>query len=138
MVFSVNFLPVIIAAVLLMPLGAFIYSEAGLGKMWLEAIGKKREDIDSSGKEMGKLMAVAFLSSLATIYIIGVLIASVGITTFIDLFLLVFLVYLVVFFIRLKGTMFDDNFKLFKVNLIATLAEFVIIFLVFMVFVVII
>ena len=134
MEFGINLWPVLIAAVLMMPLGAFMYSEKALGKMWMEAINKKPEDINPSGSEMGKLMGIAFASSLVTVYLIGILIASIGITTFIDLLLLVFGVYLVVFFIRLKGTVFDDNFKLFKVNLLATLAEFVVIFIVFWIF----
>ena len=132
MVFNVSILPVIIAAVLMMPLGAFMYSEKGLGKQWMEAIGKSREDINPSGAEMGKLMGIAFLSSLITVYLVSVFIASTGASTFIDVLLVVFGVYLIVFFIRLKGTIFDDNFKLFKVNLIATFCEFVIIFVVFL------
>ena len=132
--FAVNMLPVIIISVLLMPLGAFLYSEKGLGKAWMKAIGKTREEIDASSSNMGLLMGVAFLSSLITVYLIGVLIKSIGIVTIGNLLLVILVVYFIVFFIRLKGTVFDENFPLFKVNLAATFFEFVITFIVFAIF----
>lgn len=133
--FSFNLLPVIITAFLLMPVGAFMYSSKGLGDEWLKAIGKTKEDIQNDNSNMALYMGGAFLSSLITIYLIGVLIHTVNAYNAIDLLLLVFVVYFIVFFIRLKGSIFDGNFSLFKVNLIATFVEFIVTFLVFLVFV---
>lgn len=134
MEFLVNFIPVVVIAVLFMPLGAFLYSEKGLGKMWLKAIKKNRDEINPESGEMFKLMGGAFLSSLITVYLIAVLIESVEIMLWGELFALILTVYLIVLFIRLKGTIFEGNFLLFKVNMIATLSEFLIAFVVFLLF----
>lgn len=134
MEFSINFIPVIIIAVLYMPLGAYLYSEKGLGKMWLKAIKKERDEINPESGEMMKLMGGALLSSLLTVYFLGVLIASVGVATWSGLLLVILIVYLVLFFVRLKGTLFEGNYLLFKVNMIATLSEFVLAFVVFLIF----
>lgn len=135
MSFSFSIWPVLITAVLLMPLGAFLYSEKGLGKMWLDAIGKTSEDINPEPGEMMKLMGTAFVSSLIVIFLIGFLIQNTMVANVVDLLLVVFSVYFIVFFIRLKGSIFDGNMKLFKVNLMATFCEFLVTFIVFIFFI---
>jgi len=135
MEFGINLLPVIIIAVLYMPLGAFIYSPKGLGKQWLEAIDKTEEDIKNDDSNMGMLMGIAFASSFITVFILGVLIKSLMIDSILNLGLLLLMVYIVVLVIRLKSSVFDGNIKLFKVNLTGTFLEFVIAFIVFMFFI---
>ena len=133
--FSVLWIPMLIASVLFMPFGAFLYSEKGLGKEWLDAIGKTADDIKNESNNMGLLMGGTFLISVATVFLFAVLVASVGVTMFVDLLLLVIVVYLIVFLIRLKNSLFDGNIKLFKVNLVGTLGEFLIVLLVFAFFI---
>lgn len=135
MEFMVNGIPVAILAILFMPLGAFLYSEKGLGTMWLQAIKMNREEIDPAPGEMVKLMGGAFLASVLTVYLLAVLIASLNISIWSELMLLLFIVYLIVFLIRLKGTIFEGNFLLFKVNMLATLSEFALAFVVFSFFI---
>ena len=134
MSFSVLWLPLVISAVLFMPFGAFFYSEKGLGKQWMKAIGKTREDIEKESKNMGLLMGSTVLISLATVFIYAVLVASIGITTFVDLLLLSVFFYLIIFLVRLKNSLFDGNMALFKVNLIGTAGEMLITFVVFLIF----
>lgn len=133
--FTILWIPVIISTILFMPLGAFIYSEKGLGKAWLKAINKTAEDIKNESTNMGLIMGATILISLVTVIIFSILFSSIGIMTILDLFLLTLFVYGILFLIRLKNVLFDGNFALLKINLISTLGEFVIIFIVFMFFV---
>lgn len=135
MSFEVLWIPVLISAVLFMPFGAFLYSDAGLGKQWLKAINKTKEELQNEDSNMALYMGGAFLLSLITVFSIGVLIASLNIMTFTNLLLLIFIVYLIVFSIRLKGSLFDGNIELFKVNLLGTLGELVITLVVFAFFI---
>ena len=135
MVFNVLWLPVILSAVLFMPFGAFFYSYKGMGTQWLQAIGKTKEELEAENSNMFHLMGSTLFLAVATTFLVAVLVASIGITTIADLALLILVVYLIVFIIRLKNAQFDDNFALFKVNLIGTLGEFVITFAVFAFFV---
>lgn len=135
MEFSVNFLPVIISAVLFMPFGAFLYSSKGLGDMWLKAIGKTQEEINDSGSNMPLLMGIAVITSLITVYIIAVLIQSIGIVTVGSLIVLLLILYFIILSIRIKNSVFDGNFSLLKVNMLGTLGEFLIVFLVFAFFI---
>lgn len=135
MSFDIMIWPIIISAILMMPLGAFIYSEIGLGKMWMDAIGKTKSDIENDSSSMPKLMLLALLSSLVTVFLVNVLIVSIGISTVANLLLLLIIVYLILFIVRFKGVLFDGNKKLFIVNLTATFFEFVIVFIVYMFFI---
>lgn len=135
MSFDIMIWAIIISAILMMPLGAFIYSEIGLGKMWMDAIGKTKSDIENDSSSMPKLMLLALLSSLVTVFLVNVLIVSIGISTVANLLLLLIIVYLILFIVRFKGVLFDGNKKLFIVNLTATFFEFVIVFIVYMFFI---
>lgn len=136
MEFSIMFWPSLISALLFMPFGAFLYSNKGLGKEWLLAINKTEDDIKNESNNMGLLMGGTLVLAIVSVLLIDVLVVSLNITTVLDLFLLLVIVYLLVFSIRLKNSLFDGNLKLFKVNLLGTLGEFVIVFIVFSIFVV--
>lgn len=135
MSFSIIIWPSIIAAVLFMPYGAFLYSTRGLGKQWLNAIGKTLEDIQDEDSNMGLLMGSTFLLSILTVLIVDVLVASIGISTLGGLAVLVGLLFLLILAIRLKNSLFDGNMQLLKVNIIGTLGEFIITFVVFSFFI---
>lgn len=135
MSFDILIWPAIISAILFMPFGAFLYSSKGLGDLWLDAIGKTKEEIEKEESNMGLLMGGTFVLAVATVFILDMLIASVGVSSITDLLLLVSVLYLLVFVIRLKNSLFDGNMKLFKVNLLGTLGEFIITFAVFSFFV---
>lgn len=134
MEFVVSFIPVIIITVLLMPVGMFMYSTKGLGNQWLKAIGKTMEEIKAEDSNMGVIMGVTIGSSLITTYLIAVLVYSLASVSIVNLLLVISIVYFIVFFIRLKGSLFDGNIALFKVNLTATAAEFAVTFIIFMLF----
>ncbi len=135
MSFEILWLPVLISTVLFMPFGAFYYSTKGMGDQWLKAIGKTAEDIKAEETNMGLLMGSTFVISFVTVLLINFLIVSIGVTIFLDLLLIVGVVYLVLLLIRLKNSLFDGNMALFKVNLLGTLGEFIILLVVFSFFV---
>ena len=135
MSFDIMILPVIISAILFMPFGAFFYSTKGMGNQWLKAINKTMEDIQNEDSNMGLLMGSTLVISVVTVLIISILVASIGITTVLDLGLLLLFIYLIILLIRLKNSLFDGNMDLFKVNLIGTFGEFLITFVVFIFFI---
>lgn len=135
MVFELMWLPLLISSVLFMPFGAFLYSTKGLGDQWMKAIGKTKEEIENSGSNMGLIMGGTFLLSLLTVFLISILIVSVGVGSFVNLLLLIGVVYLILLFVRLKNVLFDEGFALFKVNILGTLGEFIIVLVVFAFFI---
>ena len=137
MSFDIMILPTIITALLFMPFGAFYYSERGMGKQWLKAINKTSEEIKAEESNMGLLMGSTVLLSIVSVVLISVLITSLKIDTVFELFILLDIVYFIILTIRLKNSLFDGNLALFKVNLIGTFGEFIIIFIVFSIFMVI-
>jgi hypothetical protein len=76
----VYFLAVIGAAVLGMGVGAFWYSPAGFGKMWMRLIGLTQKDLEKAkDKGMGKAYGITFISLLVMSYILSVFVNNGGV-----------------------------------------------------------
>jgi len=81
MTFAVKILPFIIGAVFNMVLGALWYSKVLFAKPWMKEAGIKEEDINASKGKMAKVYICTTVLAFATSYIIGVIIANMGIAS---------------------------------------------------------
>jgi hypothetical protein len=81
---SINLIPVIIAGVINMVLGALWYSPYVLGKLWMRSMGKTEEEMKqgSSGSSMGFLYVVNTIASLLFAYVLAHIIKFASITSF--------------------------------------------------------
>src|SRR5438309_1728652 len=68
---EVNYLAVILAAIVSMGLGFAWYSPMVLGKPWIKEKGFTPESIKREQKEMGKWYAVSFVLALLTAYVLS-------------------------------------------------------------------
>jgi hypothetical protein len=66
---SINLVPVIVAAVINMIIGAFWYSPALFGKLWMKAMGKSPEEIQK--QSMPLVYVVNTIASLVFAYILA-------------------------------------------------------------------
>lgn len=80
MIFEVNILPLIIGGIFNMVLGALWYSNVLFAKSWMKESGVTEEQItDSSG--MGKVYGLTMAMAVITSYVIGFIIANLGVTS---------------------------------------------------------
>ena len=68
---EVNYLAVLIAAVVTVPLGFLWYSPYVLGKQWMRERGMTAESMKKSQSEMGKWYAVSLVVALITAYFLS-------------------------------------------------------------------
>ena len=68
---EVNYLAVLIAAVVTVPLGFLWYSPYVLGKQWMRERGMTAESMKKSQSEMGKWYAVSLVVALITAYVLS-------------------------------------------------------------------
>src|SRR3989344_1799545 len=66
-----TWIAVLIAAAIQMALGAFWYSPAGFGKIWMKEMNYKIDDMKKASKNMGKLYLAAFVGSLITAFVLS-------------------------------------------------------------------
>ena len=67
---EVNYLAVLVAAVVSMALGFLWYSPMVLGKPWMKLKGYTPETLKKAQKEMGPFYAVSFVFALITAYVL--------------------------------------------------------------------
>ncbi|MER3523428.1 MAG: hypothetical protein C4326_05005 [Ignavibacteria bacterium] len=67
---GINWLAIIVAAIIPMVLGGLWYSNVLFAKQWMAAIGKTEEEIRSSVKNPAALYAATFVASLVAAYVI--------------------------------------------------------------------
>lgn len=119
---DINYIGVLLAAVVAMALGFLWYSPMVLGKPWMKGKGFTKEKLEKAKKEMGKWYAVSFVASLITAYVLAHVMAlsanffnypmlQTGLTS-------AFWMWLgFVMTVQLTGTIFGDkNFKLFAID----------------------
>lgn len=70
---QVNFLAVLLAAILDMLIGMFWYSPFGFGKLWMRMIGKTEEEL----KETGNSAGVAYMASTLAAVVMAFVLAHV-------------------------------------------------------------
>ena len=68
---DINYLAVLVVAVVAFGLGALWYSPVLLGKPWMAAIGKPEEEIKSSSRSMPLIFGLTFLAWLLTAYVLA-------------------------------------------------------------------
>lgn len=75
---SINYLAVLVGAIVSMVIGAVWYSMPVFGKLWMQEIGKKMDDL-KGGAKTGYI--VAFVSALVMSYILAHFVDYTGATT---------------------------------------------------------
>ncbi|BBM89849.1 hypothetical protein COTS27_01562 [Spirochaetota bacterium] len=82
-VWTISALPLVLGACIKMLIGALWYSPLLFGKYWMKSLGFQMEDIQSEeGKRSAKIgYLLSSLTALTSSYIIGVLLASLEVTT---------------------------------------------------------
>lgn len=79
----INYLAVVVAALASMVVGSLWYSPAVFGKLWMKLSGKTEKEMEAAKKKgMGKLYALAFLSSLLMAYVLAHFVDYMGAITF--------------------------------------------------------
>jgi hypothetical protein len=68
---DVNFIAVLLAAIIATVLGFLWYSPMVLGKPWMKEKGLTAEKLKKDQKEMGKYYALSFVMSLITAYVLA-------------------------------------------------------------------
>ncbi|HLC74349.1 MAG TPA: DUF1761 domain-containing protein [Candidatus Nanoarchaeia archaeon] len=77
-----NWLAIVVAAVVQMALGAFWYSPAGFGKQWMKEMKYTDKDIDKAkARGMGKYYLAAFIGTLVTSAVLALFVSGVGADT---------------------------------------------------------
>jgi len=81
---TINLIPVIIAGVINMVLGALWYSPFVLGKLWMRSMGKTDEQAKQgfSGASMGIIYVVNTIASLLFAYVLAHIIKFASVNTF--------------------------------------------------------
>jgi len=81
---TINLIPVIIAGVINMVLGALWYSKFVMGKLWMRSMGKTEDDMKQgfSGASMGFTYVVNTVASLVFAYVLAHIIKFASISTF--------------------------------------------------------
>lgn len=65
---DINYLAVLVAGISSMVVGSIIYAKPVLGKMWMDSMGFKDEDIQQGA---GKAMGIAFVFALVMAYVLA-------------------------------------------------------------------
>lgn len=77
-----NYLAIIVAAVINVAVGSLWYSPVLFAKPWSKAMGMKAEDFTKNGKKMGAGMYVPpFISAIVSAYVLAWFINALNITT---------------------------------------------------------
>ncbi len=81
---NINLIPIIIAGVVNMVLGALWYSPLVMGKLWMRSMGKTEEEIKQgfSSASMGMTYVVNTIASLVIAYVLAHIIKFASINTF--------------------------------------------------------
>jgi Protein of unknown function (DUF1761) len=81
---TINLIPVVLAGVINMVIGALWYSPYVIGKLWLRSMGKTEEEIKKgfSGSAMGLVYVVNTIASLLFAYILAHIIKFASLNTF--------------------------------------------------------
>jgi len=81
---EVNYLAVLVSAVIGFIIGGFWYSQSGFGKQWMRLMKISKKDVEKVKKKgMAKSMIIAFLSTIVMAYVLAIFIKYVGTSTII-------------------------------------------------------
>lgn len=81
---TINLIPVILAGVINMALGALWYSPIVMGKLWMRSMGKTEEEIKAeySSAKMGLTYVVNTIASLVFAYVLAHIVKFASLNTF--------------------------------------------------------
>lgn len=79
---QVNFLAVLVAAIIDMGIGMFWYSPFGFGKLWMKMIGKTEEEIKASGSSAGVAYMASTLAAVVMAFVLAHVINISGVTDY--------------------------------------------------------
>lgn len=68
---EVNYVAILVAAIVSMVIGFAWYSPMILGKPWMKLKGYTQESLKAAQKEMGKLYGLSFILALVTAYVLS-------------------------------------------------------------------
>ncbi|WP_342429803.1 DUF1761 domain-containing protein [Neobacillus sp. FSL H8-0543] len=102
-----SILAIILAVVANMVIGALWYSPILFSNIWVKALGKKMEDIDPKGANVGYLLTT--LGGILTAIILSLFITLLDTVTILDGALIGFLIGLVASFRELSPTFFESR-----------------------------
>ncbi len=77
MMYGVNYVAVIVAAIAAMVIGYAWYGPL-FGKMWMKEAGVKPGDMKPNGSEMGKLYGIQYVAAAVMAYVLAVLFQMTG------------------------------------------------------------
>ncbi len=118
---DINYLAVLVSAVVSIILGSLWYSPLLFGKVWMRLAGKNAKEMNKAKKRgMGKLYLVAFIASLVMAYVLAHFIKYLTATSFTDGMLAGFWLWLGFIAAVQIGIVIWDNkpFKLYLLNAI--------------------
>ena len=104
---DVSILAIILAVVANMVIGALWYSPILFANIWVKALGKKMEDINPKGANIG--YALTTLGGIFTAFVLSLLIHLLDTVTILDGAIIGFLVGLVAAFRELSPTFFESR-----------------------------
>ena len=104
---DVSILAIILAVVANMVLGALWYSPILFANIWVKALGKKMENINPKGANIG--YALTTLGGIFTAFVLSLLIHLLDTVTILDGAIIGFLVGLVAAFRELSPTFFESR-----------------------------
>lgn len=79
---QVNFLAVLVAAILDMVIGMFWYSPFGFGKLWMKMIGKTEEQLKEEGNSAGVAYMASTLAAVVMAFVLAHVVKISGVTDY--------------------------------------------------------
>ncbi len=77
----INYLAVIVSAIVSMGLGALWYSPVLFGKQWMALMGIDPAKMQGSKEGMNKRYAIAFVGNLVMVYVLAHFVSYIGVTS---------------------------------------------------------
>jgi len=78
---EINYLAVLVAAVVNMAIGAAWYSQALFGKIWMQQSGVTQQQITAAKKQMPLMYAASFVGALVMSFVLAHFVTLVGAST---------------------------------------------------------
>lgn len=75
--FQINYMALVVAAVINMALGAMWFGPL-FGKAWLKTVGMSKESMNAKGAQMAKIYIAAFVGALAMAYVLAYFVQVAG------------------------------------------------------------
>lgn len=116
----INYLAVLIAAIVFMIIGSLWYSPLLFGKLWMKLSGLSKKDIDKAKKKgMGKIYLAAFIGSIITALVLEYLIDILGYNDFITGAFSGLIIWIFIAVVMLNGVLWEGkSVALYLINIL--------------------